>query len=264
MLNSTKQTIFDKLSKSVLYGLLMVLLWWGPQRQVSAQPPDDQVDLTTGIDPLSPQPDDDDDAILAGEKFDILLSRSFLLGNELSDTVHISPTGSGNLFVGLGFNFYLTRYVSIRLEPGLSFYRIAFQQFGEKKFPTAGDSLYNTEKLRANYVELPIGLGFNITRRKGRTELYAEIGGSVGYLFSSDTKTELKSNQAVTTLPNIPNIQPWRATAFLKLFYRFIGFSITYRLTNIFTAGSSYFINDNNRGTYPGIPHWELGLCIKL
>lgn len=241
--------------------------------------------LLTLSTPLSAQDSDDDYVspsarpdtartgwtVRPGEKFDLVFHTGYLLGTgSLPDSVPANAL-SGSIFVGLSFNWVLNSRIALKVQPGVAFYKLNFSQSSAKTFPTR-DSTYTTEKLRAFYIEVPVGVAFALSRDEGaRLRAWAEVGASVGYRFETSLKvagTDANGASYKLRTDDIAGFARWRVGLYGKLMYKFIGLHGYYRLTDVFEPGAGYDpaqgVRRSGSARFPEPPRFELGISIAL
>ena len=201
-------------------------------------------------------------SIKATERFDLQLNWGFLIAQQMPDSVPVRTSSSGSRVVGLSFNYLVTDRWMIKVQPGCSFFKITFEQSRQKTFPSPADSA-NKEKLRTEFLDLALGVAYVLQAdtAKGKFISVLEAGISGARLLGSSYKlTRIENGQtAKLKLPGIPDINPWRAGAYLRLSYRFVGLWAFYRFTPVFR------ISQSAEGfMYPSFPRWELGFSVIL
>ncbi|MCS7074969.1 MAG: PorT family protein [Bacteroidia bacterium] len=204
--------------------------------------------------------------VIITDRFDFIFNRGFLFISGMPDSVPINPATSGTTFIGLSFNLLFNKKFAIHFQPGLSFFKINYLQKSGKTFPSIGDSLYEYERQRMYYVEVPIGFRWNFLRDsiKGRIQTFVEVGASLGYLLGSSYKLKLnyQGKATIMKIPDIPNVNIIRAGLYAKLNYRFFGFWVFYRLTELFRYSATYRTANGGEGNYPKIAPLELGVAV--
>jgi len=206
-----------------------------------------------------------------GEKFDLVFNTGYLLtATTMPDS---APTNllSGTTFVGLSFNYVLNKTWALKAQPGVAFYKLNFSSNRAKTFPTSDTSL-SREKLRAFYIEVPIGVMAALSRdQDGRLQTWAELGATFGFRFNSSLKTsstDANGNTYKLRLDGIKGFAPFRAGLYGKLGYKLIAVWAFYRLTDVFEPGAGYDAVQGVRraGTakFPEPPRFELGISIVL
>jgi hypothetical protein len=213
-------------------------------------------------------PEDLDPLVRSGDRFDVYFTRGFLLGGEFQDTVKFNSAFSGSTCLGVGFNLFITRALSLRVSPGINFYSVQFSQPAEKKFPTDDNSEFTYERVRTLYFELPLSVGQVISRKNDKIQVYLEGGAIVGYKITDNVRQFRAADNARIRIPQFPGINPWRGDVFAKLVYRFLALEVRYRFTRFFTDApfDTYY---NGTPAAPGsirprIPGFEFAIGIVL
>jgi hypothetical protein len=207
-------------------------------------------------------------AIPAGERFNLVFRRSFLLTNTTPDTVPIRTALSGNYFVAGGFNLLIARHFTIRLQPGVSFFNVAFGQQSRKRFPSKGDSLQR-EKILATYGEGAVLLSWVIKRDEvtNKAVYHWDIGAQAGYNINHVYRTVLEREDGQVVKSRLPgrwSLDPLRLGLMSQINYKSVGFYAYYRLSQFFVDRQYRAENGLGRGQYPELPKLELGLALSL
>lgn len=201
------------------------------------------------------------------EKFNFVFNRGFIALQSAVDSVPIKGSASGTMFLGLSFNKLLSPKFAIQFQPGFSALKFEFSSKPGKRFPTPGDSVYRYERIRFFYVEVPIGLRYNIVRdSKYRVASFVEFGASVGYHLATSTKrSRVNGEQEIREKLSGPgDASKFRTCLYLKVHYRFLGIWINYRLSKVFNPSKKYTTLDNSVVNYPLLPNAEFGFSITL
>jgi hypothetical protein len=208
------------------------------------------------------------------QRFDFIFNKGFLVTGATPDSATISSAGSGTYFLGCSFNFLLNRYLSLRLEPGISIFKLVYVTAADQRFPPIPDPMLSRDqikesKFRFTYAETAAGVGLNINRDlKERVTTYAELGFSAGVLLDGIHKIVADRPSAksiVLKFQEDANPATFRFGLYGKILYRWVGLWAFYRLTNLFKQNATYLIeNDGGIGKFPKIPAFELGICIQL
>ncbi len=206
-----------------------------------------------------------------GERFDIVFNTGYLLGGASADS---APTNglSGTTFLGFSFNWVVNRRFALKAQPGVAFYKLNFDQTPAKRFPTPPDSGVTSEKLRAFYIEVPLGVAIAIKRdEQDRLRTWAELGATVGYRFDSSLKlagTDANGDAFKLRTDGIRGFARWRVGLYGKVAYKLFGFWAFYRLTDVFEPGAGYDPVQGVRRAGPARfvepPRFEFGVTLVL
>lgn len=198
------------------------------------------------------------------ERFDFIFNRGFLLRE--SGTEATSTSGSGQYFLGLSFNYFLTRRVVVKVQPGVSVLRFLYTDSLEKPPIRAQDKLQRI-RLGADYLQASFGAGFVIYRDtvKKRVVSMAEGGMSVGYKIGETKSYEIQQdpNSTATSSLNVPDggpVLPFQLGVYARLTYRFVGVWAFYRLANFFPPN----VLQSDGRNYPRFSRLEIGFSLVL
>ena len=210
--------------------------------------------------------------VSTGEKTDFIFTRSILIGSVAGAPFDVSRSGAYS--IGVGYGIPIGKTLEIKLEPRASWHKLYFKPQADKTFPTAGtDSSLIYEKLRAFYVEVPLGLKFKLARNTDdKYKLLLEAGFSFGFNAGSTAKTRRKididgngtlDTKVTTKVHDIPELNALRYGPYARIGTNWITFYGFYRLTDIFDPSKK--IGDDISGTaYPAFPQVEIGFSIVL
>lgn len=203
----------------------------------------------------------------AGERFDIVFGRSFLVTGSAPDSAPIRNQ-SGSVFIGFSYNLLVGKRLSFRAVPGVNFFRAVYGQTDAKTFPSPAADTTVIEKLRNTYLELPVGVGLALGRdEKGRLRTLIEGGLSAGVRLASTYRGRVDlpgGNSQSVKLDQLTGFESFRATAWGRFTYRFLGLWVVYRLTDFFNSepvGSGFTLS-GSPGPEPG--RLEIGLNLVL
>lgn len=208
--------------------------------------------------------------VRAGEKFDFYFNRGFLASPSGVDSVPYAFT-SGTVNLGMSFNLVLNRKITLKLQPGVAWFRMNFDQTQGKRFPSDSANTYSMERMRSTYVELPVTVAYTWLRNENdRLIAYVEAGASVGYLIETMYKFRQPTGQPgqefTGKIEGIPNYAQWRYGLHARIVYKFLGFTVFYRLSDVFQKNATYGRDVSLPGTraYPQIGRFEIGLYAVL
>lgn len=196
----------------------------------------------------------------------LVFSRGFILSNvEGDDQAPVNGSLSGSLFIGVGFKFNLAKNVlGLRVAPGVNWYKLNYQQEDEKIFPT--DTVFDMEKHRFTYLELPIGFYLNFSKDEdGDPKLFAEAGGFLGYKVEGVYKRKFNFNGRTAKLKrsDVPDLEDWRYGLYARLGYKRWAVYYSYLLSNVFKAfPTENGTNEVSDLTLP--PSMEVGISFFL
>lgn len=205
--------------------------------------------------------------VRSAEKFNIVFNRGFIVTQSSNDSVPVKGSASGTTFIGLSFNKLLSPRFAIQFQPGFSGYKFEFPAKPEKIFPTRGDTVYRYERLRFFYIDIPIGLRYNLVRdSRYRAVSFIEFGGSIGYHIASSTKRSrmIGDQEIKEKLSGAGEVNKLRVCLYIKAHYRFLGIWINSRITNVYDPNKTYFTDDGRVEKYPRLPSIEIGLSVTL
>lgn len=193
----------------------------------------------------------------SGERFDLVFERGFLIPTNQPDSVPLSIARSGSYFIGASINLLFAERWRLRIQPGVSIFKMTFQQSAGKTYPTPADSL-SEEKIRNSYIELPIGVAYVLNRdEQFRTVSFLELGIRPGVFLASSYKwtTQLNGEQAKVKLPLNDDFNWFRLGAYAKVTYRFLGFYTYYRFSELFQQDIE---------SPPAVSGLEFGICVQI
>ena len=207
--------------------------------------------------------------ILAGERFDLVMARGFLVPINRSDSVPWQVAESGTYTVGFAFNVPIGPVFAFRFEPRATWHKLVFDNKPEKTFPTDSNATYLFEKHRAFYPELGIGFKFNLYRnKKDKVKLFIEAGGQFGYATGSTYKrryVETGGRKVTEKFNKVPGIQNLRYGAYFRLGTDFGAIFVHYRISDIYRSDQKYLHPDRNTFvTYPKFSPLEIGVMLLL
>ncbi len=186
------------------------------------------------------------------------------------DTVPITGTSSGTYFIGAGIIIpFGPNVVGMRMAPGLGWTVYDYGQTGDKTFPSELDENRPLvfEKHRTQWVELPVGFYWNITRDEDADPyLFLELGGYAGYMLSGHYRTQYESGaRTISTvekgLEQEGDFKRLRYGAYARLGYKWFALYASYRLSDVWDEFNSA---PGRSGSYrnPVAPPIELGLSL--
>jgi len=211
-------------------------------------------------------PGDDNLPVDRMDNIRMVFSRGFILsGVEGDDQAPVNGSLSGSLFIGVGFKFNLAKNVlGLRVSPGVNWYKLNYVQEDEKIFPT--DTIFDTEKHRFTYLELPIGFYINFSQDEdGDPKLFAEAGGFLGYKVEGIYKRKFDFNGRTSKLKrsDVTDLEDWRYGLYARLGYKRWAIYYSYLLSDVFkafpTENSTHAVSDL---TLP--PPMEVGISFFL
>jgi hypothetical protein len=204
------------------------------------------------------------------EKFDIIFNKGFEIfaptidtGGGQAENLSINNIGSGTNFIGLSFNWILTKSLALKIQPGITFYNISFN----KSFNIAETQEFIKEdvlriKFSSQYLEMPIGLGYALYRdNKKKLVSYMELGASLGIKVGSGINIAFSKlnniSQPEISVGGIPEINLFRAGVYTKVVYRMFGIWAFYKFTDYFQESRGGF-------KLPNLGRLELGFSFVL
>ncbi len=215
-------------------------------------------------------------------RFSLVFNRTIPLAGPSRDSVPLSNTASGTYFIGGGFKFPFGRrnVIGLRVAPGLAWTHYTYQQSVDKEFPTIADSVgvdYTQEKHRLFFLELPVGLYFNVTRDEdGDPVFFGEVGGFVGYLASAQYKIRYRNNAGLRVQERTRDLEQisepeseferLRYGAYARIGYKWFSLYYSIRLTEVFDEFTNPDRRPKNVEGYknPLMPAMEIGLSLFL
>ncbi|MFK7970090.1 MAG: outer membrane beta-barrel protein [Bacteroidia bacterium] len=227
--------------------------------------------------------------------FDFILQRGFLVGNGDADTASLRTSGSW--FLGMGFKIPLANNrFGFRITPGINWLKINYDHTdGDKRFPLIADTVvsnlypdltsiedsaarstaldqlnalaarlrnveYDLQRQRLTYIEVPIGVYFNIKKdEENKAVAFVEAGGIIAYNISGIFKYRYnnRQDQSVQSRVNeVPDVEAFRYGWYARLGYKKVSASINYRSSYIFT-----FEKDLQAHKFPQL---QLGIGVSL
>jgi len=119
--------------------------------------------------------------------FELLFSRSFLIGVGDVDSVPLSAFNSGSYRLGAGFRIPFQRNtIGLRIAYSVTWLRLVYNQSENKTFPTLADTTgpeLSQERHQLTYFDLPLSFYYNITKDEDNDPIFfVELGGYVGYM----------------------------------------------------------------------------------
>lgn len=176
---------------------------------------------------------------------DFLLNYTLFSASYMPDSAPITSGASGLTHIGIGYDLSLRKWLALRFELGFSFLKINFSQTTDKTFPTVGDSLYVYERLKTNYMMIPLAFRFIFHRTsKGKVDFFADAGFNFGVLLGGSYKLRLKDSEngdrAILKLRINSQVNPIRYGAFGRMMYKFIGLYANYRLSTVYKSNLNY------------------------
>lgn len=213
--------------------------------------------------------------VAGSEKTDFIFSRTFMVGTV--DGVDFDQARSGSYSLGFGYGIPIGKTVEIKFEPRATWQKIVFREFSDttKYFPssaTGQDMVY--EKLRAFYVEAPIGIKLKLARNaEDKYKLLLEGGFSFGFNAGSTFKTRMKvdadsnpddnESRATFKVNYIDHLNVLRYGPYGRIGTNWISIYGFYRLSDIFDD-TQMFTTPTGDVAYPKFPTLELGLSIII
>jgi hypothetical protein len=232
----------------------------------------------------------------AANTFDFIVQRDYLIGSGDADTA--SLRGSGSWFLGLGFKIPIAKNrLGFRISPRFNWLKINYDHTDEdKRFPIIADTVvsnlypdlstitdpeareiaraqldamaaslrntsYELQRQRLTYIEVPVGLYFNITTDEETQKAKAciEAGGTIGYNIGNIFKyrSTNRQDQSVQTRVNeVPDVESFRYGWYARAGFKKIAATFTYR--------SSYLFSFENAQMIHKFPQMQLGLTVML
>ena len=170
--------------------------------------------------------------------------------------------------------------VGLRAAPGLAWTHFAYQQSIDKTFPSIRDSVgfdYTQEKHRLLFLEMPLGVYFNITRDEdGDPLFFAEAGGYLGYLASATYKIKYRNSAGQRVLERTKDLEQitdpeieferLRYGVYARVGYKWFSLYYSMRLTDVFDEFTNPSLRPRNIDGYknPTMPPMEIGLSLFL
>lgn len=196
----------------------------------------------------------------------LVFTRGFILsGVDGDDQAPVNGSLSGSLFIGVGFKMNLSNNtIGLRIAPGVNWYKLNYQQEGQKTFPT--DTTFETEKHRFTYLELPIGLYLNFSKDEdGDPKLFAEAGGFLGYKIEGIYKRKFDFNGRTSKLKrtDVPMLEDWRYGIYSRLGYKRWAIYYSFLLSDVFKG----FLTEDGTAEQSDItlpPPMEVGISFFL
>lgn len=212
--------------------------------------------------------------VAGSEKTDLIFTRTFFAGSV--DGVDFDPARSGSFSLGFSYGIPIGQVVEIKIEPRATWQKLVFREFGDsaKYFPSSavGDEMVY-EKIRAFYVEAPIGIKLKLARNaENKYKFLLEGGFSFGFNAGSTFKTRMNVNaddnpdlESVGTykVNNVQHLSSLRYGPYGRIGTNWISIYGFYRLTDVFDAGEM-FSTPSGDVAYPKFPNLELGLSITI
>lgn len=212
------------------------------------------------------------------KRFQLLLTRGFMLGATSLDSVPLNSFGSGSYSIHGGISVNLVRNVlKMRISPGVSWTRLAYNQNDLKTYPTIPDSLgFNLERERhlLFYVDLPISFFVNLSKDEdGDSKLFLEGGGYVSYLLGANYKRRYPDGNGLTVIYLERDLQrldsEWEALRygiFGRIGYKWASLYYGLRLSPLLDDLTNEGRQPNGSSAYanPMIPPMEIGISIFL
>lgn len=197
------------------------------------------------------------------EKFDLIFNYGFLVTNNMPDGFEVRPGSSGSRFVGVSLNYIFSHKLMAKVQPGFTFFKLNFR---ENAIDTLGSAepVTNDLKLRAEYLDLPVGLTWVLKEDtvKNKFLAYVDVGATVGYRIGSSYKfvTGSGDDRVKIKIPGIEDVQRWRFALFAKAAYSFGGVWVLYRLNDFFHTDRQ----DSEGVPHPEFSKLEIGFSIVL
>lgn len=198
------------------------------------------------------------------ERFDFIFNRGFLL--KQSGYANTITSGSGTYFFGLGFNYFLSPKFMLKMQPGISLYRLLYSDSTEQAPIRPTDRLYRI-RIGADYIESSFGIGYVVYRDtvKKRINSTIEAGVSLGYRIGKNKTYEIKQDPesdvlSQLSIPDAGTFLPFRLGVYARLSYRFVGIWAFYRLNPVYNSNA-----ENSKGIkLPRFSPLEIGFSITL
>lgn len=213
--------------------------------------------------------------VAGSEKTDLIFSRTFFVGTV--DGVDFDQARSGSYSLGIGYGIPIGKSVEIKFEPRATWQKIVFRQFSDstKYFPSSSmgaEMIY--EKLRAFYVEVPVGVKLKLARNaEDKYKLLLEGGFSFGFNSGSTFKSRFSvdadddpndmESRATVKVNNFQGFSSLRYGPYGRIGTNWISIYGFYRLSDVFDD-SMMFSTPNGDVAFPKFPALELGLSIII
>jgi hypothetical protein len=178
--------------------------------------------------------------------FSLVFNRGFIYQPNnfqvAQDTVPINGTSSGTFFLGAGIMVPFGRNViGLRMAPGFAWTIYDYGQTSQKTFPTPidEDQPLLFEKHRTQWVELPVGLYWNVSRDEDADPLFfVELGGYAGYMVSAQYRAQFASGARTITLRESGleqegDFQRLRYGLYARAGYKWFALYAAYRLSSV-------------------------------
>ena len=243
-----------------IFALMAVLMWVGSQIQA-------QNNEAIKIEDKLP--------VSSGEKTDITFTRALLIGS--ADGAPFENARSGVYSVGIGYGIPIGgKVLELKIEPRATWHKLYFEQDTARWFPMRGIDTSVTrvyEKMRAFYIEMPVGLKFKLARNaEDKYKLLIEAGFSIGFNTGSTSKIRnehdsdgdgtLDTKQTIKT-HSVPDVNRWRYGPYFRFGTNWGSLYGFYRMSELFDPNAT-FNSEGTERSYPAFPQIEIGLSITL
>jgi hypothetical protein len=209
--------------------------------------------------------------------FELIFSRSFLIGAGNLDSVPLSTFNSGSYRLGAGFRIPFQRNtIGLRIAPSVTWLRLVYNQSENKTFPTLADTTrpeLSQERHQLTYLDLPLSFYYNITKDEDSDPLlFVEIGGYAGYMLGGNYKQryddgDLRVTQKLSGLPQLEGqFERFRYGVMARVGYKWFSIYGNLRLTRVFGEFTNPQISPRPDAPFrnPEITGLELGISLVL
>ena len=213
--------------------------------------------------------------VAGSEKTDLIFTRTFFAGTV--EGVDFDGARSGSYSLGVGYGIPIGNSVEIKLEPRATWQKLVFREFSDttKYFPsslTGSEMIY--EKLRAFYVEVPVGVKLKLARNaENKYKLLLEGGFSFGFNAGSTFKSRFSvdadsdpndmESRATVKVNNFEGFNSLRYGPYGRIGTNWISIYGFYRLSDVFDD-TMMFNTPSGDVAFPKFPQLELGLSIII
>ena len=212
-----------------------------------------------------------------GEKFDFVFNRTAIIPINTPDSVAFDASRSSSSFLGISFNLPIgkTKAVALKVEPGVTWQRITYDGNNENKYfpllfrsPQDTTRKYLWERHKGIFAETALGIRFNLYRNvDDKVKLFAEIGGSGGYMFASSYKRRSISptnGKFVTEkFHKERSLRPYRYGAYFRFGTNWGSIYTYYRFSDVYEDGPYRHPDlDFREVDHPNIGRLEIGFSL--
>jgi hypothetical protein len=213
--------------------------------------------------------------VTGNENFDILFTRSVMVGNV--DTARFESSRSGAYSIGIGYGLPLGKALLLKFEPRVTWFKLYYAGGTDNKwFPTPDTSATLVyEKTRISYLEVPVSLKFKLARNyTDRYKLLLEAGFVFGKRLTSTFKTRHYTSvdatgnllgPKITVKTNlVEDVSQIRFGPFVRLGTNWLSIYGFYRMSDIYRSYRKFDLPTGGSTKYPGFPRLEVGVTIAI